>query len=528
MISRENSRMARMAQLLISLILLSLSLMGCDVPPVVSAILGEATPAGITQLHTRIAPAPSDTEWEDRTIFAEGLIVTERSVLGVGDLAGATVYHLALQIASDYRTVTGQQTVRYTNCEVVPLDEVYFRIFPNTAGGTLTVTGVRVMDEDVEARYEYGDSALRVPLAPPLPPGRYVDISMDFSVEIPTEMGGNYGLFGFFDDILVLDESYPVIPVFDDEGWNVETPPPNADVSYVDASFYLVRVTAPADLVLVASGVEVGREYQTDANTQTVTIAAGPIRDFYLAASSRFSVVSEKVGETTINSYAAAEYGVHAKLALDVAAHALKTFNSRLGTYPYTEFDLVSTPMQALGMEYPGAAAMALTLYDPDKSVGGIPSRVHLESATAHEVGHQWFYNVVTNDQVDEPWLDEANVQYLTGIYYLDRYGAEGAQGFIDSWYGRWNRVDGADIPIGLPAGEYEGAEYGAIVYGRGPLFIQALAEAMGQDTFDEFYRDYYQTHKWGIGTGEGFKQLAERHCQCDLTPLFEEWVYPQ
>jgi aminopeptidase N len=48
----------------------------------------------------------------------------------------------------------------------------------------------------------------------------------------------------------------------------------------------------------------------------------------------------------------------------------------------------------------------------------------------------------------------------------------------------------------------------------------------MGQATVDEFMRDYYQAHQWGIGTGETFKQLAEDRCQCDLTPLFKEWVY--
>jgi hypothetical protein len=48
----------------------------------------------------------------------------------------------------------------------------------------------------------------------------------------------------------------------------------------------------------------------------------------------------------------------------------------------------------------------------------------------------------------------------------------------------------------------------------------------MGQEVFDEFLRDYYESHQWGIGTGEAFRQLAERHCQCDLTALFEAWVY--
>ena len=43
---------------------------------------------------------------------------------------------------------------------------------------------------------------------------------------------------------------------------------------------------------------------------------------------------------------------------------------------------------------------------------------------------------------------------------------------------------------------------------------------------FDGFLRDYYQLHKWGIATGDAFKEIAEQHCQCDLTSMFEEWVY--
>ena len=68
----------------------------------------------------------------------------------------------------------------------------------------------------------------------------------------------------------------------------------------------------------------------------------------------------------------------------------------------------------------------------------------------------------------------------------------------------------------------------GAIVYGRGPIFMARLAERMGQEEFDAFLRDYYESHEWGIGTGETFEELAEEHCRCDLGPLFEEWVYEQ
>jgi aminopeptidase N len=347
---------------------------------------------------------------------------------------------------------------------------------------------------------------------------------MDFSIEVPTTGSGNYGLFGYIDGVLVLHKFYPVIPVYDDEGWNVEIPPEQGDVSYFDAGFYVVQVTAPEELVLVTSGVDVERV--VDKGMQTVTFANGPARGFYLAASSTFDVVSELVGDTRVNSYFLPGSNAGAQDALDITIDAIESYNKRFGIYPYTELDLVSTPMQALGMEYPSITAISTALYDPNGTISGFPANVLLESAVAHEVAHMWFYNMVGNDQVDEPWVDEAIVQYCTGLYYYDVYGPEGYEGYKDSWMDRWSRVEFADIPIGLPVAEYEGREYGAIVYGRGPLFIDALANEMGQEVFNTFLQDYFETNKWGIGTALGFQELAETYCECDLTALFEEWVY--
>jgi aminopeptidase N len=342
---------------------------------------------------------------------------------------------------------------------------------------------------------------------------------------VAQEMASSYGLFGLFDDVLVLDEFYPVIPVYDDEGWNVKVPPPYGDKTYFDASFYLVRVTAPTNLTVVASGIKVDREREGD--NQVLTFAAGPARDFYLAASDNYAVVSKTVGETTVNSYVFPERVDEAELTLQFAAGALRSFNERFGVYPYTEFDIVSTPMLAKGMEYPGVVAISLDLYDPDAEVSGLPARVLLETVVAHEAAHQWFYNAVGNDQVDEPWLDEALVQYATGLYYVDVHGKAAAQQYrSSSWDSLWGELDWADIPIGLPSGAYADDVYYPTIYGRGPFFIVALAKEMGQEPFDEFLRDYYGSHQWGIGTGAAFRQLAEEHCRCDLTALFEEWVY--
>lgn len=468
------------------------------------------------------APALFDVAWDDRSDFRPGLVAAEQRVLEA--LPGASVYHLDLEIAADLVHLQGRQEVLYTNLEDRPLQEIYFRLFPNLADGATTVSNLTVNGQAVEPAYELRESAMRVPLSPALPPGWQVVLRLDFAVDVPSGGGGNYGTFIFKDDVLALAHFYPMISVYDDEGWNVEIAPESGDVVYADTSFYRVRVTAPAGLTVVASGVPVAEE--DAAGERTVTFVAGPMRDFYLAASERYAAVSRSVGETVVHSYTIPELAEGAELALGYAVDALESFNARFGPYPFTEFDLVSTPTLALGVEYPGIVVITQEVYDPSAEVGGIAAPLMMQATVAHEVAHQWWYSVVGNDQLDEPWLDEALAQYATWLYYFDAHGQIAAQGFRRSWDLRWQRVDRADIPIGLPVRAYSGREYGAIVYGRGPLFFEALADVMGDEAFDDFLRDYYQTYQWGIATTEGIRQAAERECACDLAPLFETWVY--
>ncbi len=467
-------------------------------------------------------PAPSipsspifDSDWDDRTPFAAGLHADQQSVLG--DLPGASVYHLAVTIAPDMTHVSGTEAVRYTNTETVTLDAVVFRLFPNILGGTSTVSNLTVNENPATPELSMENSTMRVPLPKPLSPGEQVVIAMDFAVTVPTTEGRNYASFSYLDGILALPHFYPMIAVYDDEGWNAEVPPPYGDVVYADTSFFLAKITAPAEQTLVTSGVTLDTE--TTGDTQTAMVAAGPMRDFYLAAAADFRRESQSMGQTTINSYAPAAVADANRQALGYVVSALKTFNALVGEYPFTELDVIATPTTAGGIEYPGAIVLALGLYrqTPD----------FFEVAAVHETAHQWFYSLVGNDQIDDPWLDESLVQYLTWLFYREKFGEAGDEQMTQVMNGYWSRADKADTPIGLPVQAYSERDYGAIVYGRGPLFFDALEERMGEKPFDEFLRIYFQQHEWDIATPADLQSAAEDACACDLGDLFAEWVYP-
>ncbi len=179
-------------------------------------------------------------------------------------------------------------------------------------------------------------------------------------------------------------------------------------------------------------------------------------------------------------------------------------------------------------MEYSGIVAMGIQFYDPEVIYSGMSAFTFLESATAHEVAHEWFFNIIMDDQIDEPWIDEGMAQFLTSLYYKDTYGSSAARSYKESWYSRWNYVGSKLMPIGLPVRDYTEAEYGAIIYGRAPLFIQSLHDSMGDEVFSEFLHTLFLKYKWGILTTEEFRSLAEEACNCDLQEYFETWVYSQ
>ena len=496
-----------MKKTIASILSLGLLLVSCSFPPLTATPLPDN-------------PFPA---WDDRSIFKSGLVESQQPILN--ELNGASVYHITFTIADDLYHVSGTEEVSYTNTETVLLNEIQLRLFANILGGKMDVSNITIDEKSVKPKFDLENSLLILPLSSPLGLNASIIIRMDFAVTVPQSVELNYGVLAYYENVLALAHAYPMICVYDDEGWNAEIPPQDGDVTYADTSFYLVNITAPKEVTLVTTGSEMS--HNEAGQTQALSVASGPARDFYLAASSDFEKVSQTFGEVKVNSYATHTSREGAQMAMEMASRAIDVYSARYAPYPYTEFDIVATPTPALGIEYPGMIAIASRIYDVNGDYHGAPTSIYMESTVAHEVGHQWFYGLVGDDQLDDPWLDESLTQFVTLQYYIDEYGADAARGFQASLESRWSNVDRANIPIGLPVAEYHGPEYGAIVYGRGPLFFVALKDQIGEAVFEAFLKDYTETLSWGVATPEFMQSLAEKHCACDLQQIFDEWVYP-
>ncbi len=516
-------RTARLLSLLFCLTLLTGCVGGTLLvpwPPLPTSVILSPTPRPTIDPSTRLTATPVPTPapaLDAQAIYAAAL---RPDGLAQANTAGMTEYRLDVTVAPDLSGISGQADIRYTNREAMPLDTIYLHLYPNLWDGGMTVTETQVDGAPVDAAYPSGDDVLGLPLAAPLAPGESVELTLNFSVPVPSGEGvGNYGEFALQDGVLALAHFYPTVAVYD-TGWRLETPAPHGDVIFQDASLYDVTLTAPADLTMVATGATLGKTANGDGSA-TWRLGGGPMRDFNVVASRDYLSASTQAGDITVNSYFLPGDEAGGRKALDWAAQALTIYQQEFGAYPYRELDVVETGTTAGGIEYPGLVVVASRLYsDPAR-------QQFFESATVHEVAHQWWYNVVGNDQVNQPWLDEALTQYATYRYFQDAYGDAGGQGFTDSLDSRWAAVDGEKKPIGLPVGDYTAKEYSAIVYGRGPLFFIALRDRLGDAKMAELLRRYYAEQAWDIATPAEFRALAEEVAGASLADLWAEWVEP-
>jgi len=516
--------MKRIAFLLVIIVMFILLSCNCrTLSPTLStptSTISPSLPPGYQSTVTPVAPpsisihaSPFNISWDDCSLFKKRLTSSFQSVLS--RLPGASIYHLAFSLSNPPTLINGVEEVRYTNQENVALTEVDFAIYSEILGGDINVGQVLLDGQPVTPDFSKG--LMRIPLADELIPGNSIIFHIEFVITVPA-LGGNfyYGIFGYNNGMLSLAQAYPTILVYNEQGWNNQTPDLDGDPLFSDTSFYLVSINAPKDLTLVASGVAVNRQITTDR--QQVLYADGPARDFYLAAGHDFAKISGKVGETTYNSFAPAGLSQFAQSALKIAEDAIGDFSHRYGPYPYTEFNIVPIVTSAAGVEFPGMTAVAENVYNAGN---------YLEVVLVHEVAHQWFYNLVGNETQLQPWLDESLAQFVTCQYFLDQYGTQAEQSCQDEMQANWDRVDDQKIPIGKPVSDYTSGEYVSIIYGRGPLFFFTLRQEIGQAAFDSLMHDYATLFAWDIASTDSFKKLAEQHCKCDLTSLFNEWVYP-
>jgi len=443
------------------------------------------------------------------------------------------VYDLSLEIQPDGMAYNGEVILVYTNKTGTELDELVFRLLPNAGvifgTGSLEASGVKVNGTPVDPVPNADPSILRIPLPVTLLKGQTVTVRMNFSGQVPRDFAGEeqgaYGIFNFTQQVLSLSSWYPILAVFENGAWRTDAITPIGDAVYSEMAVYTLEVTTPSHWEVAATGVAVSEHIINENGAVRRNYLSGPVRDFYLVASPDFSRLTTEAGGVTINAYGLPGFEEGNATALEVTTQSLEIFNEQFGNYPYTELDVVQIPLRnASGVEFPGIFLIKSDLY-------AHPDDVSFITTLAHEVAHQWWYNVVGNDVFNEPWLDEALATYTSGVYWEFQGGQQAYQGIRSYWQGRVQdlRDAGKDDRVSGTLTHFmetDPLRYGPIVYSKGALFFDALRAEVGDQAFFEALRAYYREYQFKIAHGQDLLNRFEATSGENLDELYTEWLY--
>ncbi len=484
-------------------------------------LLVAAACSPLSFLQPTVSPKTIPAAVDDLAPYRQDLIPAAQRDLD--QLDRPTRYKLTLTYDPVKPALSGSERVQYYNRQTVSLNEVYFRLFANYPDSDAKITVGRVVVDGAEASPELQvqDTALRVPLAKPLAPGAMVSVNLDFTVTVPRNSTAHYADLTASDTVVTLPSIYPLIPAYDSKGWHVELPPAYGDLVYAEISFYQVELTAPASMTVIASGSTVGAK-DNGNGTKTWDIIGAPMRDFDINLTDQLQVTSSTLGEIKVNSYYEANHAQSGQDALKYASDALQDYEKRFGAYPYRELDVVETPTTAGGIEYPGLVVIGRGLYNNSEQ------KQYFEFATVHEVSHQWWYAMVGDDQVNDPWVDEALAQYSSLIYEEDIHGANAGRTILRQYFQNLYQMAknaGHDAAVNQPVSAFNENDYGAIVYGKGPLFYDAIRTKMGDAKFFEFLQVYFQRFRYKFAFPEDILNTAQTTCGCSLQDEYNQWI---
>lgn len=409
-----------------------------------------------------------------------------------------SAYDLTLRLEPAEGVLTGEERLTWQNGEGIPVDALYFNLWPNSEpmtmlGGFMKIEGVTVSGSPVP--FESRAIDLKVPLGRPVAPGETVEVGIRFTTRLTgstTKPLGHVGTDRFF-----LGRFYPILGVLDDRGWNLHALHSRFGDPYSEPADYRVSLDVPAGIPLGATGRLTGREERSDRWIYQYEAKAVP--EWAAAGGARFAEAKGTAGGVAITVLDADEKW--AAKVLDGAKEAATFLQSQLGPMPSPGVTIV----RSMELELPDVVGV-----DELDTVG------YWKNVLTHRLAHEWFGGLVGSDQWSEAWLDEGLARFM------ERRAARAFERFQSM-----NNVRESDLPrhdlISRSGMDFLArGEYGDMTFTLGAYVFEQLEKEIGAAAMNRLLRQWIATYGGTTATGADFVRMAEAVAGRPLGAFFE------
>ncbi|MDQ2745962.1 MAG: M1 family metallopeptidase, partial [Acidobacteriota bacterium] len=402
-----------------------------------------------------------------------------------------------------------------------------------------------------------------IDLPAPLAPGGTFVFSLDWNYTINDGaiFGGrtSYERFADGNYIYTIAQWFPRMAAYNDvTGWQHKQYLGSGEFT-LEFGDYLVRITAPNDHVVTATGVLqnskdvlkpewISRLKQAETAKEPLKIVtndeakanetgkptgkktwifkADNVRDFSFASSRKFiwDAQGHNVGgnKVTAQSFYPNEASpLWDKFSTQAIIHTLNVYSRYSFDYPYPVATSVNNRYVG-GMEYPmicfnGPRPNADGTYSAQQKYG-------LISVVIHEVGHNYFPMTVNSDERQWTWMDEglnSFLQYLAEQEWEKNYPSRrGEPQNIAEYMASENQVP-------IMTNSESVLQFGNNAYGKPATALNILRETvLGRENFDFAFKQYAQRWKFKRPMPADFFRTMEDASGTDLDWFWRGWFY--
>lgn len=493
-------------------------------------------------------------------------------------------YQLTATLDPEKREIKGSEVLTYTNNSPDRLSFLWLNVDQNLfADGSrgkavIPVTGSRNGDKNEKfsgghnigavkllstvngktseqtLKYEITDTRMQVFLPQDLRPGGSVKLKIDFSFISPVFGSDRMGIQSTKNgDIFSVAQWYPRMCVYDDvRGWNT-LPYQGAGEFYLEYGNFDVRITAPANHIVVCSGellnpaevytaAQVKRWGEAAKSDKTVVIrsasevtetASRPqgkkeltwhfqiknARDVSWASSAAFIIDAARINlPSGKKSLAVSAYPVESDgndawgRSTEYTKASIEGYSKRWFEYPYPAATNVASIVG--GMEYPGIVFCEYTSKGSD-----------LWGVTDHEFGHCWFPMIVGSNERLFAWMDEGFNTFINSLAAEDFNNGEYLYKKPNMNYKSEELTSPELEPIYTAPDGLKEANLGVLAYDKPASGLIILREqVLGKERFDRAFREY--VHRWAFKhpQPDDFFRTMENVAGEDLSWFWRGW----
>lgn len=199
------------------------------------------------------------------------------------------------------------------------------------------------------------------------------------------------------------------------------------------------------------------------------------------------------------------------------AADVLSFMIDYIGPYAFKKLANIQSLTIFGGMENASA------IFYAEGSISG--KRNHME-LIAHEIAHQWFGNMATENNFAHLWLSEGFATYLATLYLGKTYGADSARSML-----RTDRLQVIDFTRSFNRPVVDSVSpylelLNANSYQKGGWILHMLNHLLGDSVFQKAVQTYYATYSGKNAETRDLQRVFENVSGKNLDQFFRQWLY--